>query len=275
MNRVMALVSVCAGTVVGLGTPAIGAFDTLYGCEYPGFTDLSTFDQSTGAISSVGPSGWSGLADMTSDTREGSFRMWSVQSSSNTLVTFDPVTGVATAGPTLDAPDQIVSLAFDVVSGKLYGNSCVGFGAPFDALYEIDPDTGASTFIGRILFENVYALGFDQDGKLFGIADASDDLISISTASGNGTLVAELDQLSAFDMASRPSDGTMFVAQSDNPGFLSTIDTTTGVITPIGAYDPAALRNVVGLAFGPVPTPGAATALVLAGMGMSRRRSRR
>lgn len=275
MNRKIVLLSIFAGALAGIGAPALAVSDTLYAVEYPGFLDLSVVNQSTGALSSVGPTGRGGLGDMTSDTRDASFRMWSVEMASKELVTLDPVTGGVLSGVIMNAPDQIISIAFDVVTSKLYGNSAVGFGAPFDALYEIDPANGNCTFIGRITYENVYALAFDQGGTLYGIADASDDLISISTVSGNGTLIAELPQLSGFDLASRPSDDTMFLAMSDFPGSLATIDTGTGVITPIGTYDPNVLRNVVGLAFGPVPTPAAGSLLVLAGAGALRRRSRR
>jgi len=262
------LLSACA--VVGVCTPAFAAVETLFGCEYPGFHDLSVVDQNTGALSSVVPTGWPGLTDMTSDTRAGSERLWAVDAASLSLIT---VTSGGSTFVTLNAPDQIVSIAFDVVTGKLYGNSSVGYGAQFDALYEIDPGSGNCSFIGRITFDNVYALGFDQNGTLFGVADVSDQLISISTATGNGSLIANLPQLSGFDLASRPSDNTMFLAQSDASGFLSTIDTTTGVITPVGAYELGGSRNVTGLAFG-IPAPSTASLAVLGLAGIARRRAR-
>jgi len=273
MNRKVAMLFACAGAALCAGTSAFGAADTLYGCEYPGFHDLSTLDQSTGALTNIGPTGRNGLLDMTSDTRDASFTMWAVQGGSNELVTLDPISGAEIGAVTLDSPDQMTSIAFDVVSGKLYGNTTVGFGASFDALYEINPVNGACTFIGRILFNNVYALGFDQNGTLFGADDETDSLITISTATGNGAFVADLATSSNFDMASRPSDGVMFLADSST-FHLYTVDTSDGSLDDIGPYDPTGTSsfNVVGLAFGPVPAPGAGVVLALAGVGIVRRR---
>ncbi len=273
MNRITALVSVCA---LGAGTSAFGATETLYGCEYPGYLDLSSIDQTTGELTSVGPTGWGGLTDITSDTRPASFQMWAVDAQSMNLVTIDPTTGAGTGSVVLNAPNSIVSIAFDVVSGKLYGNSAVGWGAPHEALYEINPANGNCTYIGRITFDNVYALGFDQNGTLFGIADVTDDLISINLSNGNGSKIADLPQLSGYDLASRPSDDVMFLAMDDYPGTLATIDTGTGAITQIGPFHNDIHKHVNGLAFGPaIPAPGAAAVAVLFGAGAIRRQARR
>jgi len=266
----------CAGAALCAGTSAFGAADTLYGCEYPGFHDLSWLDQSTGALNNIGPTGRNGLGDMTSDTRDASFRMWAVQIASKELVQLDPSTGAETGAVTMNCPDQITSIAFDTVSGKLYGNTSVGFGAQFEALYEIDPNSGNCSFIGRILFNNVYALGFDQAGTLYGVSEASGDLITISLSSGNGAFVADVGQNIIYDIASRPADGTMFAAVTSAFGFaggLATIDLGTGALDFVGGqYVADENHNVVGLAFGPVPAPGAGVVLAIAGVGAARRR---
>ena len=223
------LLAVAASVAAGLTNQA----STLYGVEFPGLTDLFVIDQTTGLVSSVGPTGKDGLGDLTSDPRPASQKLWSVRIASNELIEIDPTTGTAVAVIPMDSPDNMVSLAFDVVSGKLYGNTSVGFGAPFEALYEIDPGTGATTFVGRILFDNVYSLGFDQSGQLFGVSDATDDLISINTTTGNGTFIADLSVAFAFDIASRPEDDVMFLADSGTFS-LYTLDTGTGALTLVG-----------------------------------------
>jgi hypothetical protein len=152
----------------------------------------------------------------------------------------------------MDSPDRMVSLAFDAVTGRLHGDTSPGLGAPFEALYEIDPATGVTTLIGRILFDNVYALGFDQSGNLFGVSDATNQLIPISTATGNGSLIANLGLSFPFDIASRPEDIVMFLADSGTYS-LYRIDTTTGATTLVGGYGSG--TNVVGLAFGPAAIP--------------------
>jgi hypothetical protein len=271
MNR-FALVSTCAlGALLVSASAASGEF--LFGIEYSSSTDLFDVNQSNGALTSIGATGRDGLGDLTSDPREASFRVWANRIGSNELVRLNPLTGAEESAVAMDSEDPIVSLAFDTVTGKLYGNSSVGFGAGFEALYEIDPDTGATTFVGRILFDNVYALAFDQSGTLFGVSDVNDELITISTASGNGALVAALQLGFVFDIASRPSDDTMFLADSGT-GRLWTLDTGNGDVFDVGPFTGAVQNNVVGLAFGPVPAPGVIGVGVVAMAGVARRRSR-
>ncbi len=258
------LASLAAVTVLGFAVSAPVAASTLYGTAYSGLTPLYTLDQSTGALT-AGGTATTGIGDLTSDTRADSFTLWGVRILDNELVTLDAGTGAVTSTVALDSNDDMVSIAFDVVSGRLYGNTSVGFGAAFDALYEINPLTGATTFVGRILFENVFALAFDQSGTLFGISDSSDELISISTATGNGTLIGGVTTTTAFDMASRPEDGVMFLSDS-NTASLYMIDTATGATSLVGGY--GSTVNIAGLAFGPgvaVPVPGS---LALAGLAL-------
>lgn len=229
-----------------LATPFAAHSSELYGVEFSAPTDLFSISQTTGAVSSIGPTGQDNLGDLTSDTRPASERLWSVRIASNELSLLNPGTGATLSTVTLDSPNLMTSIAFDAVSGKLYGNTSMGFGAPFDALYEINPATGNTTFIGRILFDNVYSLGFDQNGKLFGVSDATDDLIAISTLSGIGSFIADLPLGLAFDIASRPEDNTMFLADSGTFS-LYTVNTTTGAVDLVGPYGSA--LNVVGLAF--------------------------
>lgn len=257
----------------GLATlPATAS--TLYGVEYAGVTPLYALDQGTGALSTVGPTGRNGIGDLTSDTRAASFRLWGVRISDNELVTLDAATGAVTSTVAMDSANDMVSIAFDSVSGRLFGNTSTGFGAAFDALYEINPLTGATTFIGRILFSNVFALAFDQAGQLFGVSNSSNELISISTSTGNGASVAALGVGFAFDIASRPEDGQMFLADSGTAS-LYRLDTGTGALSMVGGY--GSTTNIVGLAFGPggtVPLPGtlALSALGLAALAARTRR---
>lgn len=264
--------------IIGLSWTATCSASNLYGISFSGPTDLFDVDQNTGVVTSIGPSGHDNLGDLTSDTRPGSPHLWGVRIASNELFEFDPLTGAATSVATLNSPDNMVSIAFDPVSGKLYGNTSVGFGAPFDALYEIDPATGNSTFIGRILFQDVYALAFDQTGTLFGVSDFSNELISISTVTGNGSLIAGLSVGLSFDIASRPEDNVMFLADTETYN-LYTVDTGTGALGLVGSY--GSTVNVVGLAFLAAPIPEGSTFMaagalgfLLLGVGWQRRRQR-
>ncbi len=275
-------------SVFGFGllcVTASPAFAThLFAVDYPASATLYEMNQATGVATPIGPVGTDSVGDLTSDTRPGSPTLWGVRiedgDKADELLTIDPATGAETdsvpitIAPTVAGapPGHMTSIAFDPVSGVLYGNTTVGFGAPFDALYKIDPTTGNTTFIGRILFDNVFALGFDQLGKLFGVADATDELISISLASGNGTHIANLRAGSIFDIASRPEDDVMFAVDTGTNSLYS-LDTTNGALGAIGDY--GAPLNLVGLAFSPVPEPGTLLLLSLGFAALAGRGSRR
>jgi hypothetical protein len=193
--------------------------------------------------------------------------LWGVDISNRTLRTFNAQTGAPTgAVPLLNAagaPVAIVSIAYDVVTNTLYGNTTPVYSGEADTLYVINPATGAVTPIGAIGFAEVYALGFDQGGTLFGVADVSNELISINTGSGLGASIAVLAVGRVFDLASRPEDDLMFLADSDSGTFsLYTVNTGNGALNTIGPY--GANINIVGLAF-LVPEP---TTLGLFGLGV-------
>ncbi len=251
------------GTIVALLGLSPAQASELYSVEYAGATPLYLMNQATGAASVIGATGFDNVGDLTSDTRTGSYRVWGMKIDTNELLSINPTTGAASIATSLNSPNDMVSIAFDVVSGKLYGNTSVSFGAPADALYQIDPTTGNCTFIGNLLFSDVYALGFDQTGSLFGVSDATDQLISISTATGNGALVANLRLSSIFDIASRPEDNTMFLVDSGT-FHVMTLNTSNGTVADVGAYGLNS-PNLVGLAFSPVPEPGT-LALALIGL---------
>ncbi len=239
----------------------------LYSVDFAGPATLFRMDQTAGAASPIGAVGYDRIGDLTSDTRPGMETLWGVRIADgevlDELVTIDPATGAATGsvpisidtgGAFQGSPGHMTSIAFDPVSGKLYGNTAEAFGAPFDALYLIDALTGAASFVGRITFSNVFSLGFDQAGTLYGIADMTKELISIDLSSGNGSLVAAMQVNFAFDIASRPDDDVMFLVDSGTSS-LFTLDVTNGVLTGVGGYG-GTLPNLVGLAFAPVPEPG-------------------
>ncbi len=254
MNHRSIFLAGVAGFSLGMTAKA----DLLFGVEFsdPTPTPLYSVDQGTGALSPIGPSGQDNVGDLTSDTRSGTTRVWGVRIAGGPggeLLEFNTTTGAATKVADINTTTRMVSLAFDPVGGKLYGNTSIGFGAAADTLYEINPANGNVTPLGTINFPNVFALAFDQSGKLFGVSNDARQLVSINTTSGAGTLIAALTVVSTFDMASRPSDGAMFLEDSFGAK-LYKVDTGNGALVEVGSF--GSFANIAGLAFLPaVPEP--------------------
>jgi PEP-CTERM motif len=246
----------------------------LYGIDYnPGSaSQFYSVNTSTGVITRVGSTGLIDLADLTSNQV---LTIWEIQANTDDLVTISYQTGIGTAGPTitgagLSASVPIYSIAWDPVTGVLYGTTSQGAGATADTLYSINPATGAATFIGKIGFNDVYALGFGQDGTLYGVENADDNggLVNINLTTGVGTLVGNTGVQGIFDIASDPAGSGFFAAES-NTFALYKLNAATAVATEVGSYQ--SFANVAGLAF---VDPGAATpepnsiALITAGLGL-------
>lgn len=246
---------------------------TLYGTSYtPGSVSyLYEINMSTGALTLVHSTGLNDIGDLTSDQVS---TIWGIQLTTDDLVTINPMTGVGTLGPTitgtgLSAGAPIASIAWDPVTDTLYGNSSTGYGATADTLYSINPVTGVATLIGRLGFSDVYALGFGQNGTLYGMEDADEmgGLININLTTGAGTLVGDSGLGGPFDIASDPAGSGYYVADG-NTFALYNVNVATGAATEVGSYE--AYQNIAGLAFigssgASSPEPGSA---VLLGVGL-------
>jgi len=262
----------CAIIVLTLSLCAnLSLASDLYSLDSHGTGDGAIYklNQSTAAETLVGPVGaaFAFPGDLASDTHLGTFRIWAPDITSNTLLKIDPTTGAGTpvglfTGPT-GAPIKMVSLAFDPVTSTMYGNTSLGFDGSPDRLFRIDPATGVSTLIGAgIGFNNVYALGFNNAGKLYGVSDATHQLLLIDTTLGTGAIVGPVGPGSIYDIATRPEDGTTFAVNAAT-NELYKLDLGTGGTTLVGAHTIPA-HNMVGLAFGPaVPEPTSITLLTL------------
>jgi len=216
---------------------------------------LYTLNQSTAAETLVGPVSPVGFpGDLASDTRVGSFRIWAPDINTNTLLKIDPTTGLGTpVGVFTTQGHAITSLAFDSTTGRMYGTTSTTYSGEPDRLYAIDHNTAIANPIGTGLgFTNVFALGFNNAGKLYGVSHTSHELIGIDLALGTGTAIGPVAPQSVFDIASRPEDDVTFAVNAFTFE-LYKMDLTTGGTTLVGAH--TAPHNMVGLAFGPVPEP--------------------
>lgn len=272
----MKTAQILTGAAFGLMfLPSTAAASTLYGTSYiPGsVSSLYTINTSTGALTLVHSTGLDDLGDLTSDQVS---TIWAIQLTTDDLATINPMTGAGTLGPTitgtgLSATAPIASIAWDPVTGVLYGNSSTGYGATADTLYSINPTTGVATLIGRLGFSDVYALGFGQNGTLYGIEDADEQggLININLTTGAGTLVGDTGLAGPFDIASDPAGSGYYVADG-NTYALYKVNVSTGGVTEVGSYE--ADQNIAGLAFigsaaTSSPEPGSVVLLAL-GVGL-------
>jgi hypothetical protein len=273
----------CLLIVLILSLCALPTFASdLYSLDSGGASDgkIFTLNQSTAAETPVGLVGaaFGFPGDLASDTNPGTFRIWAPDISSRNLIKINPVTGAGTpvglfTQPT-GAPVTMVSLAFDSTTGRLFGNTAAGYSGEADKLYSIDPNTAISTPIGQgIGFGNVFALGFNNAGKLYGVSNDSHQLILIDTALGTGGLIAPVAPTTIFDIATRPEDGATFAVNAFT-NELFKLDLGTGATTLVGTHT-VPTHNMVGLAFGPaVPEPATLTLLALSAAVASLRRKR-
>ncbi|HXW00952.1 MAG TPA: hypothetical protein VEC93_21245 [Anaerolineae bacterium] len=117
-------------------------------------------------------------------------------------------------------------------------------------LYSIDPASGAGILIGPTGFEDVRGLDAVSTTILYATGQTStgtDVLLTINPCSGLGTQVGPLG-FSESDISFRNADSVLF-GFSDNANELTTIDSSTGAATLVGATGITGTGN--GLAFSP------------------------
>ncbi|MDM8551161.1 PEP-CTERM sorting domain-containing protein [Desulfobacterales bacterium HSG2] len=104
-------------------------------------------------------------------------------------------------------------LAYSFVDGKLYGSATYN-DKDVDgssSLYAIDIGTGQADLVGQIGFGEIEALTFASN-TLYGTSDMTDDFIQISTATGEGTKLADWgSDIEGIAAGAAPEPATMFL----------------------------------------------------------------
>lgn len=214
-------------------------------------SDLYTVDPATGAMTSIGPTGFAitGLAfDPTSGTLYG---VTSNNSPSNprSLITIDPTTGASALVGSLGTANPAADIAFNA-AGQLYG----WVEGP-DDLYTINKATGAATLVANSgVSSQGDGMDFDSGGVLWACLKnvGSGSIYNVDTATGAATPVVVLSggvPAASLAAASFDASGTFWAVENSAPSaVLCTINLVTGVIT----NKPGSMEdNTDGLAWGP------------------------
>ena len=170
---------------------------------------------------------------------------------STNLFTIDPTSGAATTiGPIGFA---VTGLAFNPLTGTLYGSTGNQSPASPGSLITINPSTGAGTLVGPFGLpgQTMADLTFTSNGTLFGwLEPTGDDLYTINLATGAGTLVADSGLNTSGSGIAANTSNTLFFAGSGSSGALRTIDSVTGQPTTVATLSGSPVAgNVSALAF--------------------------
>ncbi|BDC51178.1 hypothetical protein F183_A34940 [Bryobacterales bacterium F-183] len=119
-----------------------------------------------------------------------------------------------------------------VMKADLYGVDAVR-----DKLYRLNPTTGAATEIGSTALSGLTAPGgLAWNGSTMLVLDLDGgDLFTLDLATGVPTFVSAIGSVGWQALASRPSDGALFLTNNGN--FLFSLNQATGVVTEIGAHN--------------------------------------
>ena len=241
----------------------------LYGSTSAGGPgELWTIDPTTGAgVLDIGPLDDSlgtnyAVTGLAFDPNSGVLYGSTGGRSGTLLLTINPVSALVTVVGSFNAGagNTMADISFDS-SGNLYG---IGSSAKA-GLFSINEATGQATAIGPsgLAFTQGGGLAISADGVFYGTPIASDfgtydpitgaftDIANPPRPGGSGTSYASL----AFD------GNTLYAMNLASPTHLVTID-SMGNVTDIGTSVPL----IDGIAFQPVPEPGA---LALIGLGFS------
>jgi outer membrane protein assembly factor BamB len=220
-------------------------------------SSIFTVDRTTGLATLVGASGLGdGVSAIRFDPQSGT--MYGILGSSCTgarLITIDPATGAGTligvlvgAGFNGGLPNFCAggsdALAF-APDGTLYAGGYV-FGAT--SLLKVEKSTGA-VLEAHPTADSLVGLAFDPAGTLWashGNSSFTFELHTIDPATGARTSTLPLSEPVIVSDLAFAADGTLF-ASLPSENNLATVDTTTGLVTRIGSFGPAAGR-ISGLA---------------------------
>ena len=238
----------------------------VFGSQIAGSDELITIDSQTADWTLVGPMNQStsmtGLA-----YAQGSDMLFGVDLILSGLFSVDQSTGGATLIGDL-AFDEPVGLAYDASRDVLYASTM------YDALYEVDPDTGSSSFIGAIgggLYGPMEGLAYDPLlDVLYGLSDEAQAILSIDVHTADATVLDVALPDDQYRGITYDTDLGLLYVTSVTPTLFYRVDLAQGMASYVGELVDASA--VHGLAYKPIPAP---PGLIALGIAMGAIRSRR
>jgi len=163
-------------------------------------------------------------------------------SDAGVLVILNPSTGavLSTVGSLLDASSQhysLTGLAFDPITGILYGSTANNSPTAARSLVTVNPLTAQVTLIGPVGGGGTLSdISFNSAGQLFGWSEpSSNDLVSVNLATGAATVVGPSGLNTAGSGLAFNASDTLYFTGTGDGGFLHTIDPSTGAPTTVAA----------------------------------------
>jgi len=231
---------VVSGPKLGLTSP-IEAPNTGYGADGVGNNWYSAAIP-VGTLTLVGPTG--GTLHQGGDF-DGNGIFYAVRSPA-TLMTVNVTTGAETVLGTITgvtSGQTITSLAWNPSNSTMYLGST---NITSSELYTFNSSTYVATLVGTVTnCAGLIAVGINCDGAAYGVDIVGDQLLSINTSTGAGTVLGPLgfDANYAQDADFDNATGVLYLAAYNNTigaGELRTADLTTGataVVTNWGAVE--------------------------------------
>jgi len=128
-------------------------------------------------------------------------------------------------------------------------NTEIMYGCSYNALYEVNMDTGASSFVGNFGISEciMIAIAFDDSGNLYGTELVTDSLYSINPNNGAATKVGSglgINLNYQQDMAFDIDTGTLYLSAYTiapvKEGALYTCNKVSGVASKVGKFQGSA-----------------------------------
>lgn len=190
---------------------------------------LLTIDSGTGLATRLAPLGAAvSMAGLDYDPVTRKLYGW--DQDSDQFVAIDATTGhVSSVGALWPG---IADLAYDSLSGSLFGIAAPAYPRYWSSLVRVDPLTGASTALGLTGFPQTTGLAFDSGlNTLYGADWLTDQLVAIDPVTGIGAVLAPLDPGTAMSLAFDSNNATLYGTYGWG---LHTIDVATGETTYVG-----------------------------------------